>query len=270
VTGWEEVGAGVFARRWEPWDVTVGAIRGAGGLLVVDTRASLRQADELRGALRALDRRPPSWVVNTHCHFDHTFGNARFLGAELWGHRTVPAALEGGCHQAPDDDEHGGTPVVGPEHLLDTVAVLDLGDRRVELRHLGPAHTEGDVVVSVPDAGVIFAGDLVEQSGPPAYGPDSFPLAWPQAVERLLDLLAGDGLKVVPGHGRVVGREFVRGQLAGLIAVAQLTRQLWQAGVPAGEALAAGADRWPWPPDTLTDAVRLAYLELSGGGGTGE
>ena len=49
------------------------------------------------------------------------------------------------------------------------------------LRHPGRGHTAGDLVVHVPDADVLVAGDLVEQSGPPAFE-DAYPLQWPDAV----------------------------------------------------------------------------------------
>ena len=265
--GWQEVGDGVYCRRYQPWDVTVGAIRGSAGLLVVDTRASLRQADELLRDLSRLDARAPAWVVNTHFHFDHTFGNAAFLPAPLWGHVSVPGALAAGRHEAPDDPEYAQAVLVPPDHLVLTTADLDLGDRRVELHHLGREHTDGDLVVWVPDAAVLFAGDLVEESGPPAYGEDSFPLDWPATAGRLLDLAAEP--RIVPGHGSVVDHRFVAGQREGLAAVAGLARELWAAGVPADEALAAGEDRWPWPPAGLARAVRRAYRQLSEGGGTG-
>jgi glyoxylase-like metal-dependent hydrolase (beta-lactamase superfamily II) len=234
VQRWQELGAGVFARRYEPWDVTVSVVLGAKGVLVVDTRASHRQADDLLGDLRRLDPRPPRWVVNTHWHFDHTYGNARFLPAELWSHETVPAALHR-CVQAtqagarpsdevPADAEYAEVVITPPDHLVKERAVLDLGGRVVELVHLGRGHTDGDLVVVVPDAGVVFAGDLVEESGPPSYGDDSFPLEWPVTAGRLLALL-GEGDKVVPGHGAVVDRSFVADQQKALAAVARRHRR---------------------------------------------
>ena len=273
MSSWDEVGERAWCRRYEPWDVTVGAVAGREGLLVVDTRASPAQAEELLADLRAVDRRPPAWVVNTHCHFDHTFGNARFRGAELWAHRSVPAALREGRHEAPDDAEYREAPVVEPSHLLSTAAAVDLGDRVVELHHLGRAHTDGDVVVWVPDAGVVFAGDLVEESGPPAYGPDSFPIDWPAALERLRSSFQGEDLRVVPGHGAVVARRFVERQGNEIVTLARVLAELWEEGVPAAEALEAGGGRWPWDPARLEHAVHRAYLQLdgrlSGDGGSG-
>jgi glyoxylase-like metal-dependent hydrolase (beta-lactamase superfamily II) len=253
VHGWVEVGDRVFCRRYEPWDVSVGVVVGADGVLVVDTRASRDEANELLDDLRVLDRRRPQWVVNTHWHFDHTFGNAQFVPAELWGHVSLPARL-------------GDAP---PDHLVGDRATLDLGDRAVVLRHLGPGHTDGDVVVLVPDAGVVFAGDLVEESGPPAYGDDSFPLVWPSTTARLVGVLRGDD-RVVPGHGGVVDRRFVAEQQRNLAEVARAIRHAWVGEVPLEDALAEAGEDWPWPADALVQAVARGYaeLELSAGRGS--
>src|SRR4030042_1829872 len=69
-------------------------------------------------------------------------------------------------------------------------------------------HTTNDIVVVVPDAGVLFAGDLIEESSPP-YFQDSYPLEWPDTVVALLEMAQGP---VVPGHGAVVDRAFVAAQ----------------------------------------------------------
>ena len=90
---WTEVGPGCFARRYPSFDVTVGVVVGAEGLLVVDTRGGPREADELRADLARLSDLPVRWVVDTHWHFDHTFGNGRFVDATIYGHETVPGVL---------------------------------------------------------------------------------------------------------------------------------------------------------------------------------
>jgi glyoxylase-like metal-dependent hydrolase (beta-lactamase superfamily II) len=263
VDGWVEVGDRVFCRRYQPWDVTVGVVLSDRGVAVVDSRASHRQGQALREDVRSLDPRPPGWVVNTHWHFDHTYGNRAFAAAHRWGHRTLPTALAGRA----DDD---GVVVVPPDRLVaDRATVeLDLGDRLLVLRHLGRGHTDGDVVVSIPDAGVTFAGDLVEESGPPAYGDDSYPLAWPLTNARLLGALR-DGDRVVPGHGAVVDRAFVAAQRRELDDVARTIRHLWVGEVPLADALAAGEGRWPWPVSVLADAVARGYEELEVSAGRG-
>jgi glyoxylase-like metal-dependent hydrolase (beta-lactamase superfamily II) len=87
--------------------------------------------------------------------------------------------------------------------------------RQVRLVSLGPAHSPYDLAVLVPgtdgEAGVVFCGDLVEESGEPQAGPDADPASWPAALDRLLSLGGEDAL-YVPGHGAVVDAAFVRAQ----------------------------------------------------------
>lgn len=275
---WSEVGNRCFARRYESFDVTVGVVAGTDGLLVIDTRGSLREAGELLSDLRSLSSAPVRWVVNTHWHFDHSFGNAAFAatfpGSEIYGHETVPGRLAAEQEQAKASlaqeseqwrQDMAELVVVPPSRTFSTLAAIDLGDRGVELVHPGLGHTDGDVVVRVPDADVLFAGDLVEQSGPPAYGPDSFPLDWPYTLETLSGLLT-PSTAVVPGHGAACDLEFVRQQHENVLGVAELIRKLYESGVPADEALSAGGDDWPIPAERLADAVKRGYAQLRDSG----
>jgi glyoxylase-like metal-dependent hydrolase (beta-lactamase superfamily II) len=82
----EELSDGVFRRRFESLDLNIGVVMADVGLVVIDTRASHVEADELREELRTLTPLPVRWVIDTHWHWDHTFGNSRFPEAEIWGH----------------------------------------------------------------------------------------------------------------------------------------------------------------------------------------
>ena len=265
-SSWREVADRVFQRRYDPYDVTVAVIAGADGLAVVDTRTDLAEAAELRVHLRQLSPAPVRWVVNTHVHFDHVGGNAEFVAprqlppAELWGHRAMAAALSAG-ETDPDWTRAGYElpPRVVPERLVDRSSSLDLGDRTVELFHPGRGHTDGDLVVLVPDVDVLLAGDLVEESGPPALGPDSHPLDWADTLDTLLTRTTPDTV-VVPGHGAPVDPAFVRAQRDALGRLADRIRALHRAGVPVQDALAE--DGWPYPASALTSAVACGYAQL--------
>jgi glyoxylase-like metal-dependent hydrolase (beta-lactamase superfamily II) len=270
--GWNEVATGVFQRRYEPLDVSVCVIRGPDGIGVVDTRSSPRQAAELIADLRELDGRPVRWVVNTHAHFDHCFGNQRFgPNAPIYGHEALPAHLDrferpmlarwisdGG----PEAAQWREVIITPPGRLVAGHSALALGDRTVELLHLGRGHTDNDLVVHVPDAAAWLVGDLVEESGPPDYGPDCFPAEWPATVARLLALAGADDV-LVPGHGRAVGPPFARAQQAQLAGVAELIAELRAAGVPASRAAQAGGARWPLPASVLTFAIEAGYAQLT-------
>lgn len=264
---WDEVGPGCYRRRYESFDVNVGVVVGEQGALLIDTRASRAEADVLRGELRTLGIEAPRWVVNTHGHFDHCLGNDRFRGAELWGHASLPAAMAAldradiAARHPEWDVATTGEPlaILPPDHLVGEPTVLDLGARMVEVAYLGRGHTEGDLMVCVPDAGVVFAGDLVEESAPPSFGPDCYPVDWPGTVDGLLARVPA-GTAVVPGHGGVMDRASVERQAAELRQVAAEIRRLYAAGGPAHTALDAGD--WPYPRARLGDAVRRGFWQL--------
>ena len=261
---WQEIGDRVWVRRYGPLDQTIGVIGGASGLVVVDTRASHRLADELRDDLRQLPGEVVA-AVNTHGHWDHVFGNARFRGTPIWGHvRCAAMILEHGEEQrariieaypAEVAEQFREVELVAPTDLFEEAASLDLGDRQVSLRYLGRGHTDNDIVVLVSDASVLFAGDLLENAPAPGFG-DSFPIACAATGGALLDLVEG---VVAPGHGDPFDRAFAERQVAELGALAGLARQLADGGIGRDEAVR----RSPFPAEATTEALDRAAHELS-------
>jgi glyoxylase-like metal-dependent hydrolase (beta-lactamase superfamily II) len=271
-TEFSEVGDRVWVARYEWYDVNVSVVEGEAGLLVVDTNASSRAARRVIADLRRLSPRPVVGLVNTHDHFDHTFGNSAFReeygDVPITAHESTARSMvvtgehaqrtlgSSGDSRAAEIAE---TVLVAADHTFSSVTAIDLGDRSVELVHPGRGHTAGDLVVRIDDADVLLAGDLVEESGMPAYGEDCFPLDWPHALDLTLELI-GPGTVVVPGHGAPVDRDFVFEQRSAIGVVAQTIRDLAGRGVPLGQALAAEA--WPYPSEALGDAVRRGYEQL--------
>jgi len=219
---WIEVADGVFARRYVELVQTLGLVVGDSFCLVIDTGT-----DEVHGASMAAAVRfvtPLPWsVVITHAHFDHFFGTNAFLPASVIAHdrcrsvilaegdmqrRAWSARLrsEGKVEQA---ERLASARLVAPNEVITSSAMVDLGGRAVTLVHPGPAHTDHDVFVHVPDARVVFSGDLVEQGAPPSVGPDSHVSDWPAALDAILAL---NPAIVVPGHGDPVDADFVRRQ----------------------------------------------------------
>jgi glyoxylase-like metal-dependent hydrolase (beta-lactamase superfamily II) len=267
----------VWVARQEWFDLNVCLVRGSAGLVVVDTHASARAARVVVDDIRRLGVGEVTAVVNTHEHFDHTFGNGVLRAEygempihahEIAAERTVATGEHTrGRYRADTDDPHRDevleTEIVPADHTFSSVAVLELGDRLLELVHPGRGHTAGDLVLRVGDADVLLAGDLVEEGAPPAYGEDSHPLDWPGSLDVVLGM-AGSQTVVVPGHGAVVDREFVEEQRNAIAVVAQTIRDLAAAGVPADRAL--DETDWPYPREALRHAVRLGYEELPPGG----
>ncbi|GAA3085750.1 glyoxylase-like metal-dependent hydrolase (beta-lactamase superfamily II) [Kribbella aluminosa] len=239
---WTELGDRTWVRRYDEWDLNVGLVVGADGALVIDTRATAEEAEQLRDHIRELTGLPVKWVVNTHAHFDHVVGNSVFTDAEVYLHEN-----------AATEQNLAGTTFAAAK-------VVDLGDRRVELLHVGNGHTSGDTVVAVPDVEVFFVGDLLEESAPPSYGEDSFPLEWPDTIQAVVGMMPL-GVRIVPGHGAVVDLEFARDQAIELGRVANTISTLHHAGTSLDDALEHTED-WPWPVDKLQDAIRRGYAAL--------
>ncbi|MGI8577676.1 MAG: MBL fold metallo-hydrolase [Nocardioidaceae bacterium] len=264
-----EVGDRCFVRRYASYDVNVGVVAGSRGMLVIDSRASEPEAAMLMEHLRALRRGEIVALVNTHWHFDHTFGNAviadEWPEASMHAHedaaRTLRAEASGLQEEARADQtdprhaEIAAARIVVPDRTFASVATVDLGDRVVELVHPGRGHTDGDCVVVVPDADVVFAGDLIEQSGPPGFGSDCFPLEWAGSLDLLMGLLSVRSV-VVPGHGSAVDKTFVDDQRGDIADVAGNIRSLFTRGVPLSDALRIGADSTR--PVPLAEAHRLS------------
>jgi glyoxylase-like metal-dependent hydrolase (beta-lactamase superfamily II) len=206
---WRELRSGVYLTVAQPESVNLGLIVGSQGTLLVDTGSSPAQGRALRGSLTAVTDRPLAAVVVTHWHYDHAFGLSAFADIPRIAHESLHSRLASAEAAAEakrlgvDPDELGQ-----PNVELAVATALDLGDRRVEIAHLGGGHTDGDLVVVVPDADLIFAGDLIETAGPPSFEPDSVPDEWPATLDAVIALMTA-GTLAVPGHGQPVGREFV-------------------------------------------------------------
>jgi len=219
---WLEVADGVYARRHAELDLTLGLVVGGERCLVVDSGTDEVHGAEFAAAVREVTPLPWTLVI-THAHFDHFLGTAAFLPCPVWAHERCRAALRDGAEEHRLDwvrrYRDGGRPeladrierarLVPPTDVLTDRVALDLGARTVELVHPGLGHTDHDVVGWVPDAAVVFAGDLVEQGAPPSVGPDSVPGHWPSTLDAVLAL--GPRV-VVPGHGEPVDPGFVRAQ----------------------------------------------------------
>ncbi|MCK2241193.1 MULTISPECIES: MBL fold metallo-hydrolase [unclassified Crossiella] len=257
---WVEVAEGVLVRRHTELDLNTGLVLGETGCLVIDTRGDGVQGAELAAAVREVT--PLPWrVVLTHAHFDHSFGAQAFEPCEIWAHERCGPALAAGAEADrkawSEYYREQGRPaiaeailaarIVPPTHPVSGPAELDLGGR---VAHLLPAefgHTDHDLLVWLPEVEVVFTGDLVEQGAPPAFK-GSWPLAWPAAVQQVLELKPA---VVVPGHGEPVDRAFVREQLAELSRVAELCAE-----VSAGRLdRAAALRKSPYPEDFTADAL---------------
>jgi glyoxylase-like metal-dependent hydrolase (beta-lactamase superfamily II) len=220
---WESLTDSVHRCRLPFLDVTVGLVQGTVGALLVDTGTTLTEAHAIYDDVRQIAGCDVTHVVLTHKHFDHVLGSGGFPDAQVFCAPEVSDYLTD-IAQLRDDAlsygadateiDHAIAALRAPQHAVDD-AIVDLGNREVTIARPGGGHTDADLVVSVPGAAgeraVIFAGDLIEESGDPAIDVDSDVAAWPDTLDRLLTI-GGPHAIYVPGHGSVVDAEFVRRQ----------------------------------------------------------
>ena len=265
---WHEIGDRVFTRRYPFFNQQIGVVLGGRDVLVVDTRSTPAQAREIASELRELTRNPVSIIVDTHWHFDHTFGNSVFRPATAWGHVRAAARLRADGRATIEEiaaelpeiaSDIRETIIDPPERTFEDRATVAVGDRVVELSYHGRAHTDGDIVLVVPDANVLFAGDLLEEGAPPSFG-DSFPLEWPATVERLLSLATG---AVVPGHGAIGDRAFVEQQIAAFRRLVELSRAVHEGALDAEAAAREQLFGGPTPGEAFERALAQLRGELT-------
>lgn len=261
----QEVGDRVFALHYEFIDQQIGVVLGGDDVLVVDTRSTASQAREIAADIRRLSDRPVSIVVNTHFHWDHTWGNHALRPATMWGHvRTAERMREDQTdlirllagHYADLAPEFESMTIDPPEHTFTDRASVRVGDREVQLAWHGRGHTDSDISIHVPDAGVLFAGDVIENGAPPSFS-QGYPMEWAATVEQLLPLATG---AVVPGHGAVGDLGFLEAQLAALQGLAALTREVHEGSRSIDDAIAAS----PFGPRTPRDAIERGLAQLRG------
>ncbi len=187
-------------------------------MLVVETGLGPRNAERLLTFATEYARGRRLYLTTTHFHPEHAFGAQVFAGAATYlVNRAQAEDLAGrgpGYLEmfrglgAPVARALDGVELVAPDVVYAEHHDLDLGGRVVRLRATGRAHSRGDQVVLVPDAGVLFTGDLVEAGQfsifPwfPPHDVDVSGLGWIEVMHRLI---ATDPRVVVPGHGAVAG-----------------------------------------------------------------
>jgi cyclase len=189
-----------------------GFVVGSNGVLVIDTFISVEPARALLAEIRKITPLPVRFVVNTHYHLDHTGGNAVFAeaGATIVAHKNLRAWLRTENLKffrdpKPEQKAMVAALVLPDETYSDAVDIY-LGSRHIQVRYM-LGHTGGDSVVMVPEADVIFAGDLVWQKHLPNLI-DATTSDWVKTLEKLL--AEHPSATFVSGHGDVATPADVR------------------------------------------------------------
>ncbi|MER9161732.1 quinoprotein relay system zinc metallohydrolase 2 [Mesorhizobium sp. M0715] len=250
----------------------LGAVIGTDAVAVIDSGGSLIEAHAFLAAIGKLTAKPVRFLVNTHMHPDHIFGNAAFrkIGATIVGHRNLPRALEarGAFYLHNYREQLGealmeGIEIVSPTMLVDDRLQLDLGGRMIELRAWKAAHTDNDLTVFDPATRTLFAGDLVFMGSLPTL--DGSLLGWLRQMDALTAI---DAARVVPGHGPLTADwpQALAGERRYFEVLARDIRKAIADGTPLREAVKTAGeserDNWHLFDDYNERNATAAFAEL--------
>jgi cyclase len=276
---WGYVGTQNPSPGGNSFGANTGLVVGRDAVLAVDTLISAKEASRFLADIRKVTDKPVKYVVNTHFHLDHSFGNSRFAkegaviiaqshsrntfarGRLVLAHPTeaglTAADLEGTVLQAPN--------ITFPDSLT-----IDLGGVTAELCYPGPTHTNDSITVYIPEDKVLFVGDILFSRYHP-YLAEGDIAHWTKVLAQLERTPAA---KIIPGHGPVSTAADLKEMRVYLGQFDALARTLC-AGKQADDAPAVAKEllkRLPAQnrnllPGMVERNLRLRYLAQPGHGG---
>lgn len=204
-----ELTDGVFARLHEGL-TNAGILIGDDSVLVIDSLRVPSFGRDLIKDVKHLTDKPIQYVVDTHSHWDHSWGNEEFPDSTIIGHtncRTEMLDLEARewwmervvSANDPWSEEAKGVRITPPDLTFDTSMSLYFGGRQVDLVYLGRAHTSGDIFIHLPEEKLLFTGDVAQDGGVP-FMLDGYAKDWVETDSRLAELPVE---RFMAGHGPI-------------------------------------------------------------------
>ena len=204
-----EVANGIFARLHDGL-THAGILVGEDSVLVIDSLRVPSFARELISDVKLITNKPIKYVIDTHAHWDHSWGNEEFPEATIIGHDN--------CYSEMVDVEYteqwrsqiitSGDPwaeeaklvnVTPPNLTFESKMSLYFGGRELRLLYLGKAHTSGDIYIHVPSEKLLFTGDVIQDRRVPYLG-DSYPGDWPETDKQISSIPID---RFISGHGPI-------------------------------------------------------------------
>ena len=192
-----------------------GIIVGQDGVIVVDTLATAKEARKMINDIKSLTNKPIRYVINTHTHFDHCFGNSEFaeLGAVIISHKSGKASLmkvgdrliEIVKKMGMTDEMLEGTTILYPSLTFNDKMQIDLGNVVVELYYIAPNHSPDNILVYIPKEKVLFTGDVLFTNFHAYIGSADLD-GWKKNLDYIATLEVDN---IIPGHGPLSSKQDV-------------------------------------------------------------
>ena len=214
------------------YGANAGIIIGKDGIVVVDTLISAKEAKRFIRDIRSVSKKPVKYVLNTHYQLDHTFGNSEFakLGALIISHTNDgnnlkirgETALKNSNTYGLTEKDVKGTKIAYPVLTFNERMEIDLGDRKIELIYFRQSHTDGSIMVYLPDKKILFAGDILFTGYHPFMGEGDIE-GWLKTLDYIMTM---DVEKIIPGHGPVSTKKDIEDMKDYLIAFDKKAKEL--------------------------------------------
>ena len=212
-----ELETGVFARLHEGL-TNAGIIVGDDSVLIIDSLRVPSFARDLIKDVKDITNKPIKFVIDTHSHWDHSWGNEEFPDATIIGHQNCYAEMvdvewneqwrkKVTSSNDPWSEEGNIVNITPPNMTFETSMQMYFGGRELDLKYFGKAHTSGDIYIHLPKEKIVFTGDVAQDGGVPYLG-DCYPVDWPATDNKLAALPIE---RFMSGHGPIGDHKALEG-----------------------------------------------------------